>query len=231
MMVFSTEPGAADEAPIIGAAGEFTRFFTALIDRERRSPTGTVLTALVRHASDDLSAMELVGACTLLLFAGHETTTTLIGNAIAMLLDRKDLQDWLRAHPEACGTAVDEFMRTVGPARAMPRKVAQDHVRGGMELRRGDTVYLGIVAANHDGGVFADPGSFDPVREPNPHLGFGWGLHFCLGANLARLEARIALRTLLQRFRSMDAAAPLQEVVSGAMGFGRRPLPTRLATR
>lgn len=229
-IVFSTEPGATDEGPVVAAANEFTQFFSRLIERERAAPSGTLLTAMVQHASADLSPMELVGACTLLLFGGHETTTTLLGNAIAMLLERPDLQEWLRAHPEAGETAVDEFMRTVGPARAMPRKVARTHLRGGAEMREGQTAYLAIVSANHDAGVFAEPARFDPERDPNPHLGFGWGLHVCLGANLARLEARIALRALLERFTNIEPAGPLPEVKASVMGFGRRPLVARLGS-
>ncbi len=227
-MVFSAEPGAIVEGPAIAAATGFSEYFSGLLARERANPTGSILTALVQHASDDLSEMELVGACTLLLFGGHETTTTLLGNALAMMIERPGLQEWLRAHPESDGTAIDEFMRTVGPARAMPRKVAKEHVRGGVEMKPGQTVYAAIVSANHDPAVFRDPGSFDPARDPNPHLGFGWGLHYCLGANLARLEARIALRSLLDTYRVIEAAAPLAEVKASAMGFGRRPLPVRL---
>jgi cytochrome P450 len=110
----------------------------------------------------------------------------------------------------------------------MPRKVARDHLRDGAELRSGQTVYLGIVAANHDAAVFPDPGRFDPLRDPNPHFGFGWGPHFCLGANLARMEARTALRSLFERSRWLSAAQPIPKVAASAMGFGRRPLVTRL---
>jgi cytochrome P450 len=229
-LVFSTEPAATTEGPVIEAARQFREFFGGLIERERKEPTGTILTAMVQDASSELTAMELVGACTLLLFGGHETTTTLLGNSLAMLLERPGLQEWLRAHPEAGETAVDEFMRTVGPARAMPRKVSQEHVRGGVEMRPGQTVYLCIVSANHDPAVFPDPARFDPERDPNPHLGFGWGLHFCLGANLARLEARTALRILLDRYE-LTATAPIPQVKASAMGFGRRPLLTRLTPR
>lgn len=228
-MVFSSEPGAIDEGPAVSAATQFSAYFSDLLARERAHPTGSILTALIQHASDELSEMELVGACTLLLFGGHETTTTLLGNALAILIERPDLQEWLRAHPESDGTAIDEFMRMVGPARAMPRKVAKAHVRGGVEMQPGQTVYAAIVSANHDPAVFADPGHFDPARDPNPHLGFGWGLHYCLGANLARLEARIALRTLLDTYPVIEAAAPLAQVKASSMGFGRRPLPVRLA--
>lgn len=227
-LVFATQPGATEEGPVVAAAEEFRRFFGALIERERTQPSGTLLTTLVSNASEELSAMELVGACTLLLFGGHETTTTLLGNIFAILLERPELQEWFRAHPESWVTAVDEFMRVAGPARGMPRKVARAHVRGGKELLPGQTVFVAIASANHDPAVFREPERFDPLREPNPHLGFGWGLHFCLGANLARLEARVALRTLFERYQRLEAAEPIAPVAASAMGFGRRPLPVRL---
>jgi cytochrome P450 len=107
--------------------------------------------------------------------------------------------------------------------------VAIPHVRGGRELARGDTVFLAIAAANHDPAVFAAPAELDLERAPNPHLGFGWGPHFCLGANLARLEARVALRTLLERFPKLRGAAPVPPLSGGTMGFARRRLFARLS--
>lgn len=95
-------------------------------------------------------------------------------------------------------------------------------------METGQNVFLAIVAANHDPAVFEDPGTMNIERDPNPHFGFGWGLHFCLGANLARLEARIALRALLERFPEMEAAGKIPAVRASAMGFGRRPIPVRL---
>ena len=115
-----------------------------------------------------------------------------------------------------------------GPARSMPRKVVREHERGGQTLKPGQNVFLGIVSANHDPAVFMDPGTIDLERDPNPQLGFGWGLHFCLGANLARLEARVALNSLLQRFPKLEAAAPIPAVKASPMGFGRRPVVTRV---
>ena len=176
----------------------------------------------------ELSTIELVGACTLLLFGGHETTTNLIDNALGILLERPELAEELRSHPENWDTAIEEFMRVVGPARTMARKVTVAHMRGGCELAPKDTVFLSIAAANHDETVFAAPAELDLARDPNPHLGFGWGPHFCLGANLARLEARIALQTLLERFPGLRAAAPLAPLAGGTMGFARRLLVTQL---
>jgi cytochrome P450 len=227
-LVFSMNPGETEEGPVLRATEEFTAFFSERIERERHEPTGSLLTAIVQNSSGELSAMELVGACTLLLFGGHETTTTLLSNALTMLMERPALQQWLRAHPEADRTAVEEFMRIGGPARALPRKVAVDHERGGKELKAGQNVYLCVAAANHDPAVFERPGEVDLERDPNPQLGFGWGLHYCLGANLARLEARIALRTLLDRYREIAPAEPIPVVRASAMGFGRRPLRAKL---
>jgi cytochrome P450 len=227
-IVFSLTPGAVVEAPLVRATREFVAFFTRLIERERACPSGNLLSALVHSEAGELSTLELVGACTLLLFGGHETTTNLIDNALGILLERPELAEELRSHPEKWDTAIGEFMRVVGPARTMARKVAVTHTRGGCELAPRDTVFLSISAANHDETVFAAPAEIDLERDPNPHLGFGWGPHFCLGANLARLEARIALQTLLERFPALRAAAPLAPLAGGTMGFARRLLVTQL---
>jgi cytochrome P450 len=227
-IVFSLAPGGLAEAPLVRATRGFVDFFTRLIERERVRPSGNLLSALVHSDAGSLSTIELVGACTLLLFGGHETTTNLIDNALGILLDQPALAEQLRARPEVWDTAIDEFMRVIGPARTMARKVAVAHTRGGRELAAGDTIFLSIAAANHDERVFTTPAEIDLARDPNPHLGFGWGPHFCLGANLARLEARIALRTLLARFPDMRAAAPVPPLAGGTMGFARRILLTRL---
>jgi cytochrome P450 len=110
----------------------------------------------------------------------------------------------------------------------MPRKVARTHERGGKELHAGQNVFLSIASANHDPAVFLNPGGLDLARDPNPQLGFGWGLHFCLGANLARLEARIALQRLLQRHPVLRAAKPVPTIWGGIMGYGRRELLVEL---
>ena len=227
-IVFSLAPGKVDEAPLVSATREFAAFFGALIERERAHPSGNVLSALVHSPAGSLDPLELVGACTLLLFGGHETTTSLINQSLALFLERPELADELRAHPERWETAVEELMRAVGPARAMARKVASAHVRGGQSLEPGQTVFLAIVSANHDPDVFDSPERIDFARAPNPHMGFGWGPHYCLGANLARLEARVALQTLLERFPKMRLAAPLFPAQGATMGFMHRPLRVRL---
>ena len=227
-IVFSMSPGNEPEGPIASATANFVGFFSELIDRERSHPTGSLLTTIVHSPISDLSHLELVGACTLILFGGHETTTMLLNNAIAVLLERPDLADWMRAHPQCDGAAVEEFMRVCGPARTMPRKVARDHTRAGQELKTGQNLFLSIAAANYDPAVFSDPGAIRLDRDPNPQLGFGWGLHFCLGANLARLEGRVALRTLLDRFPDIRLTEPVAPIWGGVMGFGRRKLQVEL---
>ena len=227
-IVFSLAPGKVVEAPLVRATREFVAFFTRLIERERARPSDNLLSALVHSDAGQLSTIELVGACTLLLFGGHETTTNLIDQALGILLERPELAEELRSHPERWHTAIDEFMRVVGPARTMARKVTVAHTRGGCELAPRDTVFLSIAAANHDEAVFPAPAELDLAREPNPHLGFGWGPHFCLGANLARLEARVALQTLLERFPALRAATPIAPLAGGTMGFARRLLVAQL---
>ena len=227
-LAFAMEPGKVDEAPVGRAVAEFSAFFGRLIEKERRQPTSSVLSAIVNSDIGELTELELVGACTLILFGGHETTTTLLTNTLCILLERPELVEQLRSNPELMSSAVEEFMRVAGPARSMPRKVVREHERGGQLLRPGQNVFLGIVSANHDPAVFENPGTIDLARDPNPQLGFGWGLHFCLGANLARLEARVALTSLLQRFPKLEPAAPIPPVKASAMGFGRRPVLARL---
>lgn len=227
-LVFSLRPGGVAEEPVARAAAAFIDFFSRHIERVRAAPSDSLLSSIVHSPVGELEPIELVGLCTLLLFGGHETTTTLLINTLATLLERPDLRTWLREHPEADETAVEEFMRVGGPARTMPRKVRLDHERGGQRLRAGETVFLCIAAANHDPEVFARPGEIDLLRDPNPQLGFGWGLHYCLGANLARLEARIALRMLLERFPAMAPAGEVSPIRGGVMGFGRRPVPALL---
>jgi cytochrome P450 len=223
-IVFSTNAGSVDTDMTVHAAEEFTTFFGELVAHERDAPTGGIITAIAQIEDSDLGDAELVGLCTLLLFAGHETTTTLLGNAIAILCQSPDMCEQLRGDPGLWPSAVEEFMRVQGPARTMVRKVAIDHEREGVQLRARDNVFLSIAAANHDPAVFAEPNVLDLARDPNPHLGFGWGLHHCLGASLARMEARIALARLVERFGRLEAAKAIPPLAGNLMGFGRRPL-------
>ena len=208
-IVFAAEAREGGSHQAIEAATQFTSYFDALIADRRSSPGDDVISALV--ATSDAggpTAAELVGACTLLLFAGHETTAGLLANATCLLLDDPDTRTALMTNPARWPLAVEEFMRFAGPAKLMVRKATADVEWMGAAIKERDSVFLVILAANRDPAVFDDPDRLDITRDPNPHFGFGWGLHHCLGAALARLEARIALRRLFERFPKVALAQP-----------------------
>ncbi|MFV0524423.1 MAG: cytochrome P450 [Acidimicrobiales bacterium] len=225
-IVFSVEPGAVAVDDLRSATGEFTHFFGELLDHRRRHPGDDLISVMANDASDQLSAMELVGACTLLLFAGHETTTNLLTSSVRLLNDHPDQRDRLVNDPDVAATAADELLRLAGPAKAMVRRVGETHERGGHRFETGQRVYLVILTANRDPSVFRDPGRVDLGRDPNPHLGFGWGLHHCLGAPLARMEAGITLNRLYRRFGDLTLLDPDRPWSGNALGrgFGRMPV-------
>jgi cytochrome P450 len=140
----------------------------------------------------------------LLLVAGNETTTTLIGNAVLELLAHPGEEKRLRDDPRCLPTAIDEVLRFSSPVQFDPRRARRDVELHGVEIRRDDVVLSWLGSANRDERVFERPEVFDVGREKNPHLAFGFGPHFCLGANLARLEAHVAIGTLLERTRRFE---------------------------
>ena len=226
-IVFATDPHTTAPEQATAAAGEFSDFFQRLIERERAEPSETLMTALVNGAGDQLSDLELVGACTLILFAGHETTTSLLMNTMGLLATRPDLVEALRVGE--LDTALEELLRVLGPTRSMYRKVAVAHERGGQALAVDDNVLLCVAAANHDPDVFDEPGRLKLNRDPNPHLTFGWGLHHCLGAHLARLEARLALKALLGRYRTFEPVGPVPPIEGTVISSIQQPLRVKLS--
>ena len=165
-----------------------------------------------------------MGTCILLLFGGHETTTNLIGNGLHALLAHPDQLERLRARPngEYMRAAAEEILRFDGPSKMQVRMAATDVQLGDQTIRRHDMVYLVQAAANRDPAVFDDPDRFDLERNPTDHLGFGFGLHYCLGAAVARLEGSVALDALARRLPDLRAGPEPAEwhptLISRGMG-------------
>lgn len=183
---------------------EFSEFLVAHIERFRqgRLAGGDVLGMLVAERTAEgerLSDVELIQNCIFLLNAGHETTTNLIGNAIAALLDHPSELQRLREEPALIETAVEEFLRFESSNQLGNRRVTEQLEIGGVTMEPGALVTLGIGAANRDPSQFPDPDRLDIARTPNRHLAFGSGMHACAGMSLARVEAKIAIGRFLAR--------------------------------
>ncbi len=193
------------------AMPRLVRFFEDLIDLKRREPDDRMISRLIaaEEAGDHLSRDELIAMIFLLLFAGHETSVNLIGNGVLALLDHPEQLAYLRAHPEAMDTAVEEMLRYTNPVEyGTMRFATQDVSVAGTLIAKGDTVLALGASANRDETAFPDADTFDVTRADNRHLALGFGLHYCLGASLGRLEARVALAALVQRFPDLRLAAP-----------------------
>ncbi len=201
-----------DRRRALAAMNELGEYLEVIAEERRREPREDLLSALVRaeEAGDRLSRMELFTTCVLLLVAGNETTTKLIGNAVLALLRNPDQLEILRREPERIAGAIDEFLRYDGPVQLTSRMVTEDRAFRGHELRRGQQLVLVLTAGNRDPEQFAEPDRLDVTRRDVRHLAFGHGLHFCLGAQLARLEATLALEALVGRFPSLRLAGPIQ---------------------
>jgi cytochrome P450 len=209
------------------AAGEMADYFRTAIAERRRAPGDDILSALIaaEESGDVLGEDELIACCVLLLFAGHETTANLIGNGIHALLRHGGELARLRENPTLAESAVEEVLRYDGPTQAMVRIAAAEIELAGVRIATGDRVFLMINAANRDGAVFADPDRLDITRAPNPHIAFGYGIHFCLGAPLARLEGRIALPALATRLDGLAFADDPPQWLDSLVFRGTSTLP------
>lgn len=210
--------------------GRLHRFIRRLIALRREQPGDDLTTALVRaeEGGDRLSEDELVSMVFLLLFAGHETTVNLIASGVQALLAHPDQLALLRERPELIDTAIEELLRFTNPVGTVaPRFAREDMEIAGVPVPRGTTLMLLLASANLDEDAFANAHRLDVTRDPNRHVSFGLGAHFCLGAPLARLEARVALPALLRRFPRMRLSAPASQLqLRSNIGLrGLRALP------
>ena len=191
---------------------EMKAYLAGLLEQRRVTPKDDLLTRLVEAEVDGerLTEEELLGFFQLLLVAGHETTTNLISNAILSFIEHPDQLARLRASPELLPSAVEEVLRYRSPVQAMWRATRQDVLMHGQVIPSGKLVMPMIGSANRDPGKFPDADRFDITRDPNPHIAFGHGIHFCIGAPLSRLEARVALPAFLERVKGFEltSAAP-----------------------
>ncbi|MGH9128848.1 MAG: cytochrome P450 [Acidimicrobiales bacterium] len=197
---FLLPPGVREEQT--AARLEFSAYLSDLVAERRRKPGEDLLSALVgvRDSGDVLSEDELVATSILILIAGHETTTNLIGNGVLALLREPDQLARLREAPDLVGRAVEELLRYDSVVQLTARTALHDVEVAGATVPRGAFVLLLVGAANRDPEAHPDPDRLDIGREPTRHLAFGQGIHFCMGAPLARLEAQVALRAVTQRF-------------------------------
>ncbi|WP_132747800.1 cytochrome P450 [Scopulibacillus darangshiensis] len=187
------------------AASELLDYFRSLVKYRLHYPEDDLISKLVGEADDGdkLDEDELLATCILLIIAGHETTVNLIGNGVVSLLKNPDQLIKLKEEPSLIRSAVEECLRFESPTQLTARFAAEDTEVGGTTIKSGEQIYLLLGAANRDPMRFTDPDIFDITREPNPHLAFGTGNHFCLGSALARLEAQIAINTLLQQLPNL----------------------------
>ncbi len=215
----------AEEA--MAAMAQMMEYGLAMAVERRRDPRDDLVSRIVSAEVDGerLSDDEFQMFWLLLVVAGNETTRNALSGAV-VALDEHDLWPWLAAHPEHLSTAVDELLRHVSPVQQFRRTALRDTVLGDQEVRRGDKVVMWFGAANRDPAVFAEPHRLDLVRDPNPHLAFGTGPHFCLGAHLARLELTEMLRHLLARFPRIEVGEPTRMANNFINGISH--LPVRL---
>ncbi len=210
----------------------FVDYLQKLFAERRRQPGDDLTTALVQaeQAGDKLSEMELSSMVALLFVTGHETTVNLIGNGVLALLQHPPQLTLLKKNPDILETTIEELLRYDGPVEtSTTRWASQDVEFHGQLIQRGDVVRVALASANRDHHHFSSPDHLDVSRRNNPHLAFGHGIHYCLGAPLARLEGRIAFETLFRRMPNLRLGLPVDRLKwhSGVLFRGLESLPVR----
>jgi cytochrome P450 len=214
------------------AALEFMMYFHELFDQRKADPQDDLLSAVlqVEDNGDTLSREELMSMVFLLLTAGHETTVNLIGNGMLALMQHPEQYDLLQQDPSLVPLAVEELLRFNGPVEVASQRWASADIQlGDLHMKPGDFLGVALVAANRDPAIFAEPNALDITRTPNKHIAFGAGIHYCLGAPLARLEGIIAFEMLMSHFNRLELAVPVDalEWNHSMLLHGMKALPVR----
>ena len=227
VVVSQTRSGAVNEDQHLTNV-EMTGYFLDLIEQRRSRPGNDLISNLLAAEIDGqkLSVAELLGFCSLLLVAGNETTTNLIGNAVLCFTEVPGTTERLRQEPSLLPQAIEEVLRFRSPVQSMYRVTVADTALGDVQIPAGAPLVAWIGSANRDERQFERPARFDVDRSPNRHLAFGHGIHFCLGAPLARLEARIALEGILSRLPGLALAPGARlERMDSTIVYGLKALP------
>ena len=206
----NTIPGQPIPDQVVDITDQLRSYFAREIEKRRTQPGPDLISALVAAHVDNeaMSAEELIAFVLLLLLAGNETTTNLIGNGMLALGRHPDQMELLRRSPELGPRAIEEMLRYDGPVQATSRRATTDVVIGGTAIPAGAECFVLLAAANHDPAQFPDPNTFDITREVRDHVAFGEGIHYCIGAPLARLEGAIAIGETVRRFPKLRLADP-----------------------
>ncbi|NYD48627.1 cytochrome P450 [Actinomadura luteofluorescens] len=207
---------------------DFFAYFQGLTEERRKHPTDDLASAIAnaRIDGEPLNGFDTASYYVIVATAGHDTTSATIAGGLHALIEHPDQIERLRAKPELMPLAVDEMIRWVTPVKEFMRTATEDYDLRGVTIREGDAVLLSYPSANRDEDVFDDPFRFDVGRDPNRHLAFGFGVHYCLGAALARIEVRAFFEELLPRLGSIELAGTPESIATTFVG-GLKRLPVR----
>jgi cytochrome P450 len=207
--MYEVMPTAQEQLEAQKASEQFAQYVQDLMVQRQQKPGTDLISDLARVEQDGekLNAHELIATCVLLLNAGHEASVNGFGNGMVATLENPEQLELLKGNPDALAqTAVDEFLRFDSPLHLFERSATEDTVIGGIDIRAGQKIAALLGSANRDEEVFERPTELDLTRSPNPHIGFGAGIHFCIGAPLARLEMATALPELIRAFPKLELA-------------------------
>ncbi|MGA5464297.1 cytochrome P450 [Mycobacterium sp. NPDC050041] len=217
---------------MLAVLADFFNYFSTLTASRRAAPTADLASAIAngRIDGEPLGDMDTASYYVIVASAGHDTTKDAISGGLHALIENPGELDRLRRNPELMPTAVEEMIRWSTPVKEFMRTAAEDTEVRGVPIAKGESVYLAYVSGNRDEEIFDEPFRFDVGREPNKHLAFGYGVHFCLGAALARMEMNSLFTELIPRLESIESAGPAELTATTFVG-GLKHLPIRYALR